>query len=276
MIGPLYHLKACYNPGMKVVILCGGIGYRLKEETEFKPKPMVLVGNKPILWHIMKIYAHFGFNEFIIALGYKGDYIKDYFLNQKYFLNDFTLFTKSGFVKIHPEGSGKQSIDDFRITFVDTGQETLPGERILRIKEYIPDADEDFMVTYGDAVSDIDITELVAFHRKHKKIGTVTGVHPRSKYGRVSVNRNGEVTRFLEKPVLSGMVNGGFMVFRKEFFTYLRNGEYEHKALHRLVRQKELMLYIHDGFWHSMDTYPDVENLNDYWETDPKWNVWEH
>src|SRR3989344_3034442 len=133
---------------MKVVILCGGIGYRLKEETEFKPKPMVLIGNKPILWHIMKIYAHYGFNEFIIALGYKGEYIKDYFLNQKYYEHDFTLFTKSGFAKVHEHERSKITGDDFKITFVDTGQETLPGERILQIKEYIPKEDEHLMVTY--------------------------------------------------------------------------------------------------------------------------------
>ena len=259
---------------MKVVILCGGIGYRLKEETEFKPKPMVLIGNKPILWHIMKIYAHFGFNEFIIALGYKGDYIKEYFLNQKYFLNDFTLYTKSGFAKVHPEGSGKNNIDNFRITFVDTGQETLPGERILRIKDYIPATDDHFMVTYGDAVGTIDIKKLVEFHIKHKKIGTMTGVHPRSKFGLVHINNQGIVTKFLEKPILSGWVNGGFMVFKKEFFKYLKKGEYEHKALHRLVTQKELSLYIHEGFWHNMDTYADVENLNTYWYARPEWKVW--
>ena len=126
---------------MKVVILCGGIGYRLKEETEFKPKPMVLIGNKPILWHIMKIYSHFGVNEFIIALGYKGDFIKDYFLNQKYFTDNFTLLTKTGFTKLHRNTKGEK--DDFKITFVDTGQETLPGERILRIKEFIPESDND-------------------------------------------------------------------------------------------------------------------------------------
>src|SRR3990167_8925387 len=170
---------------MKVIILSGGIGYRLKEETEFKPKPMVLIGNKPILWHIMKIFSHFGFNEFVIALGYKGEYIKDYFLNQKYYAHDFTLFTKTGFVKVHQTPLSEIQADDFKITFVDTGQETLPGERILRIKDYIPKTDEHFLVTYGDGVGDIDLTKLLTFHIKHKKIGTITGVHPRSKYGLV-------------------------------------------------------------------------------------------
>jgi glucose-1-phosphate cytidylyltransferase len=258
---------------MKTVILCGGIGYRLKEETEFKPKPMVLIGNKPILWHIMKIYASYGYNDFIIALGYKGEYIKDYFLNQKYFLHDFTLHTKSGRTHIH-KTSTMRGADDFNITFVDTGQETLPGERILRVREYIPREDNDFMVTYGDGVGDIDIKKLVAYHRKKKTIGTITGVHPHSKYGLARVNEDGRVTAFLEKPQLGQRVNGGFMVFKKKFFRYLRPAEFEHAALHRLVKDKQLSMFTHDGFWHSMDTYADVENLNTYWTTGPKWKVW--
>lgn len=257
---------------MKVVILCGGIGYRLKEETEFKPKPMVSIGNKPILWHIMKIYSHFGYNEFIIALGYKGDLIKDYFLNQKYFADNFTLNTKSGFVKLHKNNEDNK--DDFKITFVDTGQEILPGERILRIKDFIPETDENFMVTYGDAVSDLNIRELVKFHKKHNLIGTVTGVHPRSKYGLLTIDKNNVVQSFLEKPVLKEWVNGGFMIFKKKFFSYLRNGEFEHPAIKRLINTKQLSVFIHNGFWHSMDTYPDVDNLNKLWNEDPKWRVW--
>lgn len=259
---------------MKTVILCGGIGYRLKEETEFKPKPMVLIGNKPILWHIMKIYAHYGFNDFIIALGYKGDYIKEYFLNQKYFLHDFTLHTKSGVTKIHRASAGVPSIDDFNITFVDTGAETLPGERILQVRDYIPDEDRDFMVTYGDGVGNINLKELVAFHRKQKTVGTITGVHPRSKYGQLRVGDSNRVTQFTEKPSLHEWVNGGFMIFKKEFFSYLRRGEFEHAAIHRLVKDKQLSLYIHEGFWHAMDTYADVENLNTFWHARPEWKVW--
>ena len=198
---------------MKTIILCGGLGYRLKEETEFKPKPMVNVGDKPILWHIMKIYAHFGFNEFIIALGYKGDYVKQYFLNQKHLVHDFTIHTKSGLARLH-KVNNKAPIDDFKITFVDTGLETLPGERILRLKEYIPESNEDFMVTYGDGVSDINIKEVVKFHKQHGKIGTVTGVHPRSKYGLLATNGSGIIEKFIEKPVLNkDWVNGGFLVF---------------------------------------------------------------
>ena len=259
---------------MKTIILCGGIGYRLKEETEFKPKPMVLIGGKPILWHIMKIYSHFGFNEFIIALGYKGDYIKDYFLNQNYLIHDFTLYTKTGERRLHRQ-STENLADDFRITFVDTGQETLPGERILQLKKYIAETDENFMVTYGDGVGNINIKSLVAFHQKQRTIGTFTGVHPRSKYGMVKINKENIVTEFIEKPVLNEeWVNGGYMVFKREFFRYLRPGEFEHAALHRLVARRQLSMYQHRGFWHSMDTYADVDNLNNYWTTAPKWKVW--
>lgn len=256
---------------MKVVILCGGIGYRLKEETEFKPKPMVSIGNKPILWHIMKIYSHYGYNEFIIALGYKGDLIKDYFLNQKYFAHNFNLNTKRGTIKLHYNENIK---DDFKITFVDTGEETLPGERILRVKDFIPQEDEDFMVTYGDGVSDVDIRRLVKFHKNHELVGTVTGVHPRSKYGLLTLGKNNVVEKFSEKPVLREWVNGGFMVFKKEFFSYLREDEFEHPAIKRLINEKQLAVHTHDGFWHSMDTYPDVDNLNRLWREDPKWKVW--
>lgn len=259
---------------MKTVILCGGIGYRLKEETEFKPKPMVQIGGKPILWHIMKIYTHFGFNEFIIALGYKGEYIKDYFLNQKFLAHDFTLFTKTGRTKIHRKRLKGSPVDDFKITFIDTGQETLPGERILNLKHYVPHTDRDFMVTYGDGVGDVNIAQLVKFHRRHKKIATITGVYPRSKYGMVKTDKNSVITDFVEKPVLDSWVNGGFMVFQKKFFQYLRPGEFEHTALHRLVKDKQLVLYAHHGFWHSMDTYADVENLNKFWKEDPAWKIW--
>ncbi len=256
---------------MKTIILSGGLGYRLKEETEFKPKPMVLIGGKPMLWHIMKIYTHYGFNEFIVALGYKGDYIKDYFLNQKYLLHDFTLSTRSGTVKLHKKKNNNG--DDFKITFVDTGLETLPGERILRVKDHVPKG-ESFMVTYGDGVGDVDIRKLVAFHKKKKTIGTITGVYPHSKYGIVRQNINNEVLEFVEKPQLKDWTNGGFMVFRYTFFNYLREGELEHPALKRLIQNRQLSLYIHKGFWHSMDTYTDVEKLNHLWVENPAWKVW--
>lgn len=258
---------------MKTIILCGGLGYRLKEETEFKPKPMIYVGGKPILWHIMKIYAHYGFNDFILALGYKADYIKEYFLNQKYFAHDFTLHSKTGFAKVHRKKNVTIE-DDFKITFVDTGEKTLPGERILRLKNYIPKEDEEFMVTYGDGVSDINILDLLKFHRKNGKIGTVTGVHPRSKFGLLTAGKKMIVKKFVEKPILGEWVNGGFMVFKKSYFNFIKKGEMEHEGLKRLIKKKELSLFAHDGFWQAMDTYPDVDNLNRLWLEDPKWRVW--
>lgn len=259
---------------MKTIILCGGIGYRLKEETEFKPKPMVLIGGKPILWHIMKIYSHYGFNEFVIALGYKGDYIKQYFLNEKNMVHDFTLDISTGQAKVHKNKSSKP--ENFKITFVNTGEETLPGERILKVKNYIPKTDQDFMVTYGDGVSDLNIKELVRFHKKQKTIGTVTGVHPRSKWGLLKVDENNRVSRFVEKPVLRNeWVNGGFMVFKREFFNFLKLEEMEHEGLKRLIEKKQLSIKIHEGFWHAMDTYNDVDSLNKYWIENPKWKVWD-
>jgi len=194
-------------------------------------------------------------------------------LNQKYFTHDFTLFTKTGATKIHRDKSDGKSIDNFKITFVDTGVETLAGERILRVRDYIPE-NEDFMLTYGDGVGDINIKELVLFHRSRKTIGTVTGVHPRSKYGMIRVRRNKAIFDFHEKPQLNDWVNGGFMVFKRDFFDYIKPGEMEHPALRRLVAKGELSLYMHHGFWHSMDTYTDVDHLSRLWRENPKWKLW--
>lgn len=258
---------------MKVIILCGGTGTRLKEETEYKPKPMVYVGNQPILWHIMKTYAHYGYNDFILALGYKAEYIKDFFLNQKAFTSDFTLDTTTHKVKYYLKN--RTEFDDFKITFVDTGLETLPGERILRCQKYIPDTDEYFMATYGDGVSDINIKELVKFHKKQKTIGTISGVHPRSKFGLVKLSGESIVKGFKEKPVLSDWVNGGYMVFKREFFTYLKPGELEHEAFKRIAKNQQLSLYKHDGFWYAVDTYKELEDLNKIWQSEnPPWKVW--
>lgn len=259
---------------MKVIILCGGTGTRLKEETEYKPKPMVYIGAKPIIWHIMKIYSYHGFNEFILALGYKADYIKDFFLNQKAFTSDFTLTTKDHKSKFYL--NEREDVDNFKITFVDTGLETLPGERILRCQKYIPKRDKYFMVTYGDGVTDLNIAELLKFHKKQKTVGTITGVHPRTKFGLAKVNSKSKVTIFTEKPLLPDWVNGGFMVFDKRFFNYLKEGESEHPALKRLAKEKQLSLFKHEGFWFSMDTYREVEELNNLWNTkNPPWKVWQ-
>ncbi len=258
---------------MKVIILCGGTGTRLKEETEFKPKPMVHIGNQPVLWHIMKIYAHYGYNDFVLALGYKAEYVKDYFLNQKAFTSDFTLDTATHKRKFYLQN--RKEIDNFKITFVNTGADTQPGERILRCMNYIPKKDKNFMVTYGDGVSDINIKKLVAFHKKQKTIGTITGVHPRSKFGMVKTDDTDRVASFIEKPILRDWVNGGFMVFNRKFFKHIKEGETEHPGLKRLAAEKELSLFRHDGFWFAMDTYKEVEDLNTIWKTGKApWKIW--
>lgn len=258
---------------MKTVILCGGKGTRLKDETEYKPKPMVYVGGKPIIWHIMKIYASYGFNEFILALGYKADYIKDFFLNQKAFTTDFTLDTLSHKTQFYLEN--RTGVDNFKITFVDTGLETQPGERLLRCQNYIPKKDKYFMVTYGDGVSDLDIAGLVRFHMNRKTIGTITGIHPRFKYGVVTIDQGNIVSEFKEKPIISDWVNGGFMVFDRRFFRYLKKGETEHPALTRLAVDKQLSLYRHNGFWYCVDTNKELDDLNSIWNSGKApWKKW--
>jgi glucose-1-phosphate cytidylyltransferase len=253
-----------------VIILCGGTGTRLKEETEFKPKPMVDIGGNPILWHIMKIYNHYGYKDFILALGYKSSYIKDYFLKQKYYSCDFLLKPQEGKIASFFE-NGKEN-DDFNIIFAETGLETPHGERVLKVAKHIPE--DIFMVTYGDGVADIDINKLVEFHKKHGRIATITGVHPISKWGLVNVDSNNLVTDFAQKPMLFDYVNGGFMIFNKEFLNYLKEGDMIEDALCRLISEKQVALYKHEGFWYGMDTYKDYLFLNELWEKDPKWKIW--
>lgn len=247
---------------VKVVILCGGRGTRLMEETEYRPKPMVRIGEKPILVHVMGIYSAYGFNDFILTLGFKGEMIKDYFLNFDYYTNDFTIDLGAGKVitphtSLHP---------DWRITLANTGLETLTGGRIKKIEPYIEG--DLFMVTYGDGVSDIDIDELLRYHRKMGKIATVTGVRPMTRFGELGV-KNGLATEFQEKPqIQSGLINGGFFVFQREVFKLLgENVSLEREPLETLAREGELAVYRHKGFWHCMDTYRDMENLNRLWET---------
>ena len=253
---------------MKTIILCGGLGTRMKEETEFKPKAMVLVGGKPILWHIMKIYSYYGYNEFILALGYKGEMIRDYFLNQRTFLNDFTLNTYNNETTFY-----KNNCDDFKITFVDTGAESLTGERILKVKKYIDE--DDFMVTYGDGVSDIDIKKLVSLHKKQGTIGTLSGVHPYSKYGLVKIDKKSNLVEgFDQKPQMYDYVSGGFMIFNKKAFDYFDNGQME-DGLVKLAAKKQLSVYRHEGFWKAMDTYREMEELNELWIKNRPWAVWE-
>ena len=257
---------------MKVIILCGGMGTRLNEETEFKPKPLVQVGSEPVLWHIMKIYSHYNYRDFILALGYKGTDIKDHFLRQNYYNKDVSLSTKDGKIITFDNNTPKDIKDDFNIIFADTGLETPHGERILMLKKYI--TEDLFMVTYGDGVADIDINKLVEFHKSHGKIATITGVHPVARWGLVNNNEKGMVTEFAQKPMLYDYVNGGFMVFNKEFFNYLKPGDMVEDALVRLISEKQLYLYKHEGCWYCMDTYRDFLFLNELWLKDPKWKIW--
>lgn len=247
---------------MKVVILCGGIGTRLKEETEYKPKPMVKIGNKPMLWHIMKIYARYGIKDFILSLGYKGEMIKEYFLNYEILNSDFTIkLGKKKTLKI--DNAVKE---DWNITLVDTGENTLKGARLKKIEKYI--SGNTFMVTYGDGVADMNIKKLLDFHQKHKKIATVTGVRPPSRFGELKVEGN-MVKLFREKHQIStGLINGGFFVFNKSFFKYLsedENCDLERGPLEELANKGELMVYQHSGSWECMDTARDVEYLNTLW-----------
>ena len=252
---------------MKTVILCGGRGARLKEETEFKPKPMVRVGSKPILWHIMKIYAHHGHRDFLLALGYKGQVIKEFFLNERGYSSDFTLQTACGEVAFH-----EQHADDFTITFADTGDDSLTGERLRRLRRYL--GDEEFMLTYGDGVADIDIGELLRFHREQGTLATITGVHPHSKYGLIRQDDRHRVEQFSQKPALAEYVNGGFMVMKPAVFDYVDDGMIE-DALIRLTKDRQLSVYLHGGFWKAMDTYQEMEELNRLWEEKRPWAIWE-
>lgn len=253
---------------MKTIILCGGLGTRMKEETEFKPKPLVMIGGKPMLWHIMKIYAHYGFNEFILALGYKSELIKDYFLNQNVFTNDFTLGTHGQEIKFH-----NNECDDFKITFAETGLESQTGERVIRAGKYV--TEDDFMVTFGDGVSDIDINKLVSFHQAKKSLGTISGVHPHSKYGLIKIDeQTNTVINFEQKPMMFDYVSGGFMIFNKQALNYFDNGPME-SGLVKLAGEKQLAVYKHEGFWKAMDTYREMEELNELWRTEKNWAVWE-
>ncbi|MFA5871114.1 MAG: sugar phosphate nucleotidyltransferase [Parcubacteria group bacterium] len=261
---------------MKTIILCGGQGTRMKEETEFKPKPLVNVGGKPILWHIMKIYAHYGYNEFILALGYRGDMLKEWFLHWRTLSDNFTLSTKDNEITFHNNGC-----DDFKITFVETGLETLTGERVRRLKEYI--GDEDFMVTYGDGVADIDIAELVAFHNNQNTIGTITGVRKEGRFGLLDYNKESKkINDFYQANISDALeaqsqdlINGGFMVFKNEFLSLIKPDTMIEQAFDPMATKGELSMFEHTGKWQCMDTYKEVEELNKSWINDPFWKIWE-
>jgi len=258
---------------MKVVVLCGGTGTRLREETEFRPKPMVEIGGRPILWHIMKLYARSGFHNFVLCLGYRGNMIKDYFLNYDAMNNDFTicLGQRSG-ITLH----NKHAERNFHVTLADTGLETMTGGRILRIQKYIED--DTFMLTYGDGVADIDVAAVLNFHKSHGKIATITAVTPTSRFGIVDTDNQSRVVRFLEKPRTDGRANAGFFVFQREIFNYLSGDDcvLEREPLERLAAEGQLMAYQHDGFFYAMDTYKEYEYLNGLWaKNQAPWKVCE-
>lgn len=258
---------------MKVVILCGGLGTRLREETEFRPKPMVNIGVKPILWHIMKIYAHYGHKDFILALGYKGDMIKNYFCHYELMNNDVTIeLGKPEQICIHQghEESG------WRITLADTGEKSLKGARLKMVEKYI--ADETFMMSYGDGIADVDLNALLAFHKSHGKIATLTGINPMARFGELKVVGD-QVTHFSEKPKNgSTLVNGGFFVFNRKILDYLTEDAFcdlEVGPLEQIAKDGQLMVYKHMGFWACMDTFRDMEYLNKLWDDDQaKWKIW--
>lgn len=257
------------NSSIPVVILCGGTGTRLREETEYKPKPLVAIGERPVLWHIMKTYGHHRFRRFVLCLGYKGHLIKEYFRNCPWMANDFTLRLKGHRQVVHPSGPA----EDWEITFAETGQATPTGGRVSKIRKYV-DAD-DFCVTYGDGLANVDLDALLDFHRARGKLATLTAVHPASPFG-VIEHRGGVAKSFKEKPRLEGLINGGFFVFNKRVFDYLEEDSVlEEEPLRRLAAEGQLAVYEHRDFWMCMDTFKDVERLNHMWaEGRRPWVVW--
>ena len=256
---------------MKTVILCGGKGRRLDRETEYKPKPLVEIGGKPILWHIMKIYNHQGFKDFILCLGYKGNMIKEYFLNLEEMSNDFVLDLRNKDKFTLSDNSRLEA----KVYFIDTGLESMTGARIAKIKKYIGE-DEDFFLTYGDGVADIDLEKLYKYHKKMGKIATITSVNPVYWFGLVELN-DGIVTKFDEKPDMKDLINGGFMVFNRKIFDYLSEEEncvLEQGALKRLAHEDQLAAYQHNGFWKCMDNQKDVDELNRTYKQGAPWEIW--
>jgi len=255
---------------MKVVILCGGLGTRLREETEYKPKPMVEIGGRPILWHIMKIYSTYCFNDFILCLGYKQHIIREYFLNYEYMNNDFTINLGSREKIVYHSTHN----ENWNVTLVDTGLETKKGTRVKKIEPYIKE--DRFMLTYGDGVGNINIRELINYHLKQGKIATFTGVHPISRFATVETDESGEITAWSEKKTLEGYINAGFFVLERKIFDYLDDDcELEERPMERLAKEKQIAMYKYDGFWHCMDTYRDYMFLQSLWERgEAPWKIW--
>ena len=256
---------------MKAVILAGGLGTRISEESHLKPKPMIEVGGRPILWHIMKIYSHFGINEFVICLGYRGYVIKEYFANYFLHMSDVTFDMKENRMDVH-----QRHAEPWRVTLVDTGPDTLTGGRLKRVQHYI--GDDDFCFTYGDGVTDADIGKLISFHRSHGKLATLTAIQPPGRYGAVGIDE-GRVTSFSEKPAGDGgWINGGFFVLAPKVLDYIVGDEtsWESEPLARLARDGQLKAYQHTGFWQAMDTLRDKNHLEELWASGrAPWKRWE-
>jgi len=254
---------------MKAVILAGGMGTRLSEETYSKPKPMIEIGGKPILWHIMKYYSIYGINDFIICLGYKGYLIKEYFANYFLHMSDVTIEVKNNKMDIH-----QINAESWKITLADTGDETMTGGRIKRVKKYI---DETFCLTYGDGLIDVDISKVIKFHKKNKTFSTLTAVQPPGRFGALVIKKN-KVTNFQEKPTGdNSWINGGYFVFEPEVLDYIENDKtaLERQPLSKLAKEGNLVAYKHTGFWHPMDTLRDKTHLEDLWtKNNAPWKKW--
>lgn len=259
---------------MKVLILAGGVGSRLSEETKLIPKPMVEIGGKPILWHVMKIYSHYGFNDFIVLTGYKSHIIKDYFVNYYQRYSDITVDMANNSVEIH-----KTQTEPWKVTMLYTGENTLTGSRIKKAQNYV--GNERFMLTYGDGVCDVDINKLIETHNNAKKFCTITAVQPTGRYGAVEIEKDNSISSFHEKPKGdNSWINGGFMVCEPQVFNYIENGKddvtFEQKPLQNLASDGQLNAYKHNGFWKSMDTLKDKNDLTDLWiNCNAPWAVWQ-
>jgi len=257
---------------VKVIVLCGGQGTRLREETEYRPKPLVEVGGRPILWHIMKLFAHHGHRSFVLCLGYRSHMIKEYFLNYEALTNDFTI-SLGRLHAVHYHDAHQEQ--NFTVTLADTGLNTMTGGRVKRVQKYIKG--DTFLVTYGDGVGNVDVQALVEFHRSHGKLATVTTVHPQSRFGVLNVTDNGAVKCFAEKPQLDGWASAGFFVFDRRVFDYLDGDDciLEREPLERLAAEGQLMAYRHEGFFFAMDTYREYLVLNELWASGrAPWMVW--
>jgi glucose-1-phosphate cytidylyltransferase len=256
---------------IKVVILAGGLGTRISEETSIRPKPMIEIGGMPIIWHIMKIYSHYGFNEFVVCLGYKGYVIKEYFSNYFIHMSDITVDLKNNDLEIHNNQS-----EPWRVTMVDTGVDTMTGGRLKRVEKYVDGGT--FMMTYGDGLIDLDINKLIHFHRNRGVKATLTAVKPAGRWGLVEIGSNGIIEKFAEKPKGDGgYVNGGFFVLEQGIFDYIENDGtiWEQAPLETMARDKVLAAYKHDGFWYAMDTQRDKLHLEEQWSSGKApWKIW--